>query len=528
MFDAFLLQQGATSMLDARDAMHRRRPDALRRRQDHEVMWTGLRPARHGQAGQHPVRRLRRHRAQLRLRRRASNVRVKFRPGKGQVYVGDYEARATPVADTDKKTKLKNKMPFAPGRYRMTLRLAEDRLQAVHADGRAGKKAKSRSGEEDQAPKKNFAAAAGGAKVIGVDRRLAQPGVPHRRHREHQLGRGHRGERRHDQPVRRGRPGRRGRVKIDRVQVSAMLNPAPAEPESCRSRPTRTPARGSRRCASSPSRLREELHEATAKWKRVYTSKAERVPGHRAATGGAEPDAALLQAEEGRQGRSSPAGRPGEPVHRVPAYAGEQENDPTHDTDCEAASDRGTIVHAAELQVFGKVLQGEARPDPPRQAPDGPGRSRGRTAPATSQQRRSTGVSLMPERVLTGLGFTPGSLARLEMVGRIPVMDVMPVVDLGRQPAKATVGEPMPVSASVFREGHDKLGAEVVLTGPDGVRRDPVRMTKHGEVPGPVRRLGDPGRRRARGPSRSRPGRTRSPPGSTPPASRSPPASTST
>src|SRR5688500_6332980 len=69
------------------------------------------------------------------------------------------------------------------------------------------------------------------------------------------------------------------------------------------------------------------------------------------------------------------------------------------------------------------------------------------------------------------------------MVGRIPVMDVMPVVDLGRQPAKATVGEPLPVSASVFREGHDKLGAEVVLTGPDGVRRDPVRMTKHSVVP---------------------------------------------
>ncbi|MBJ7359231.1 maltotransferase domain-containing protein [Nocardioides sp.] len=69
------------------------------------------------------------------------------------------------------------------------------------------------------------------------------------------------------------------------------------------------------------------------------------------------------------------------------------------------------------------------------------------------------------------------------MVGRIPVMDVMPVVDLGRQPAKATVGEPLPVSATVFREGHDRLGAEVVLTGPDGVRRDPVRMSKHRDVP---------------------------------------------
>lgn len=69
------------------------------------------------------------------------------------------------------------------------------------------------------------------------------------------------------------------------------------------------------------------------------------------------------------------------------------------------------------------------------------------------------------------------------MVGRIPVMNVMPVVDLGRLPAKATVGEPFPVSASVFREGHDKLGAEVVLTDPSGVRRDPVRMVKHEDVP---------------------------------------------
>ena len=33
-------------------------------------------------------------------------------------------------------------------------------------------------------------------------------------------------------------------------------------------------------------------------------------------------------------------------------YAGEQDNDPANATDCKTASDRGTIVHAAELQVF--------------------------------------------------------------------------------------------------------------------------------------------------------------------------------
>ena len=40
-----------------------------------------------------------------------------------------------------------------------------------------------------------------------------------------------------------------------------------------------------------------------------------------------------------------------------------------------------------------------------------------------------------------------------------------------------------PVRATVFREGHDQLGAEVVLTAPDGGRRPPVRMTKHETVP---------------------------------------------
>ena len=66
------------------------------------------------------------------------------------------------------------------------------------------------------------------------------------------------------------------------------------------------------------------------------------------------------------------------------------------------------------------------------------------------------------------------------MVGRIPVIDVHPLVDLGRQPAKATVGEPQPVRATVFREGHDQLGAEVVLTDPTGTRRAPVRMRETG------------------------------------------------
>ncbi|MFE1753057.1 maltotransferase domain-containing protein, partial [Streptomyces anandii] len=53
-------------------------------------------------------------------------------------------------------------------------------------------------------------------------------------------------------------------------------------------------------------------------------------------------------------------------------------------------------------------------------------------------------------------------------VGRIPVLDVRPVVQHGRRPAKAVTGETFEISATVFREGHDAVAANVVLRDPEG------------------------------------------------------------
>ncbi|MGD6743213.1 maltotransferase domain-containing protein [Streptomyces sp. BH106] len=53
-------------------------------------------------------------------------------------------------------------------------------------------------------------------------------------------------------------------------------------------------------------------------------------------------------------------------------------------------------------------------------------------------------------------------------MGRIPIRDVRPVVERGLRPAKAVVGETFLVTATVFREGHDAVAANVVLRGPDG------------------------------------------------------------
>jgi starch synthase (maltosyl-transferring) len=62
------------------------------------------------------------------------------------------------------------------------------------------------------------------------------------------------------------------------------------------------------------------------------------------------------------------------------------------------------------------------------------------------------------------------------VIGRIPILDVQPVVECGRRPAKAVVGETFQVSATVIIEGHGTLGAGVVLRDPAGRTGPLVRM----------------------------------------------------
>jgi starch synthase (maltosyl-transferring) len=62
------------------------------------------------------------------------------------------------------------------------------------------------------------------------------------------------------------------------------------------------------------------------------------------------------------------------------------------------------------------------------------------------------------------------------VIGRVPILSIEPVVDRGKRPAKAVVGETFQVSATVFGEGHDPIGAAVVLHQPDGTRCAPVMM----------------------------------------------------
>ncbi|MGA1172001.1 MAG: maltotransferase domain-containing protein, partial [Aquiluna sp.] len=63
-------------------------------------------------------------------------------------------------------------------------------------------------------------------------------------------------------------------------------------------------------------------------------------------------------------------------------------------------------------------------------------------------------------------------------VGRFPIVKTWPVVDGGKFPVKAFEGEVLDFGATAFREGHDKLAVELVLTSPGG------KTTRHPMLPG--------------------------------------------
>jgi starch synthase (maltosyl-transferring) len=53
-------------------------------------------------------------------------------------------------------------------------------------------------------------------------------------------------------------------------------------------------------------------------------------------------------------------------------------------------------------------------------------------------------------------------------IGRIPVTRTWPVVDAGKYPVKAFLGEVIEFGATAFREGHDLISVEILLTSPRG------------------------------------------------------------
>jgi extracellular elastinolytic metalloproteinase len=348
MFDSFLLQQGATSMLDARDAMLA--ADRMRfGGRDLKVMWDAFASRGMGQGASTPDADSSEPTPSF-VSPRSTSATVTFRaPSAGDVFVGDYQARATPIADTRGGTSLDHVVRLAPGRYRMLFASAARGFKRFTVTVAPGQRTTVRI-----AAPTNLAAKSAGGKVIGASAGSLNPGFLIDGTEATAWG--------HVDPEGRNVDETRPSVAVDlaggvhrirRVQVSAMLNPAPADPnEVPLAQPD--PDSGSRFTALRRFALEacvSSCSSASATWKRFYTSPADAFPGLRP-----RPVAPNLTLRS----FAVPV-TPAAAVRLVTlenqctgyaGYAGEQDADPTNATDCKTASDRGTTVHAAELQVY--------------------------------------------------------------------------------------------------------------------------------------------------------------------------------
>ncbi|AWF98587.1 alpha-1,4-glucan--maltose-1-phosphate maltosyltransferase [Clavibacter michiganensis subsp. insidiosus] len=77
----------------------------------------------------------------------------------------------------------------------------------------------------------------------------------------------------------------------------------------------------------------------------------------------------------------------------------------------------------------------------------------------------------------------PASDDHVPVIGRIPILSLTPQIEDDLWPAKSFVHDVVPFGATIFREGHDLIGADVLLTDPTGLVTA-HRMTLDASKPG--------------------------------------------
>src|SRR3712207_334001 len=102
--------------------------------------------------------------------------------------------------------------------------------------------------------------------------------------------------------------------------------------------------------------------------------------------------------------------------------------------------------------------------------------------PVPHHERQATAADVLTRRALDSVA---GMTGRADL--RLGITDVAPVVSCGAFSARAVIGEHLPITATVFREGHDAVAANVVWNPPgeDGPSSPaPLnRMKKFGPEP---------------------------------------------
>lgn len=354
MFDSFLLQQGATSFVEARNAMiaaDRMRFDGANKK----ILWDAFsrrglgRGARTTPDDTDPTASF--------ASPTADNGRIRFdTPGAGTVYVGHYEARSNPVADTLGRTRTGSRATLAPGRYDLLFVSAKRGFKRFALTVRPG----DRRTVTVRQPR-NLAAAAGGGSVISASAgSLNAASLIDGTEGTNWGGVNGDGTNVDDASPFVAVDLAGGRHTVRRVNVSAMLNPSPPDGSEVpllaaeAAEADEDPDSGSRFTALRKFALErcvEACGTAGATWKRFYVSPGDAFPSLRP-----RPVAPTLTM------RSFDVPDVRAAAIRLVAlenqctgfagYAGEQDADPLNATDCRTASDRGSIVHAAELQVY--------------------------------------------------------------------------------------------------------------------------------------------------------------------------------
>jgi extracellular elastinolytic metalloproteinase len=343
VFDAWLLMAtGDVSMIDARNAMLA--ADQLRNNGvNHDIMWNAFAKRGFGQAASSngdedfdpvpsfdsPF---------------ANEATVRFRPAgnaagaEAQLFVGRYEARVTPIADTDDGTPLSDTFKLVPGTYEMVAR--------ANGFGHVRTTLTVRAGQlRDFAVSMplNLASSANGATATGDGVNLGALIDDTEITNWASLG----------SPI----AGKQvtvqldGRQTFDRIQVSAMLrHRIPAETEPDNMSQSRFSALRQFELLACDARGAVDCTQPS-QFTSVFTSPADAFPA-----GIPRPRAPELNIRS----FDVPSTRATHVRLRVlanqctgtPGYQGDQDDDPRNTTDCDEGSVQDDNVRAAELQVF--------------------------------------------------------------------------------------------------------------------------------------------------------------------------------
>jgi extracellular elastinolytic metalloproteinase len=357
VYDAFLLQQGATSMLDARDAYLA--ADRMRfGGADQQLMWQvfakrgmGAGAKTNGTDDDQPTpsfRSLTGPNARFVLK--AADLTKSNRPAvKGTLYVGDYQARVTPIADTDPATPLPASFAVAPGRYRFLFQAKGYGMRRFTQTFRAGQTA---TRTVHLAP--NLASAANGATATGSAGSINTDGLLDDSEATNwaALGQGAQGDGTGVDAVHpyvTVKLAGTGPQMVRSVLVSALLRPAAASGDA-------DPTPNSRFTALRQFRVDACTASAangncTTGFHTIYTSPANAFPAGLPRP--LAPDETLRRFDvPDTMATHLRLVALQNQCTGTPAYQGEQDNDPTNPTDCDSGSDRGTEVRAAEFEAY--------------------------------------------------------------------------------------------------------------------------------------------------------------------------------